>query len=76
MTHLRVVNQQSGEALAEVYNVTDNEIPKVSTSIRINGESRYVRNIVNSYETAQSFADFGMSSDPLAHDAWLIVEVA
>ena len=79
MTHLRIEKQKGcsvvGETLAEVYNVTPNEIPKVGSTIRVNGELLYVRDIVNSYEPAETMAQFGLTLDPKVYDAWLIIEV-
>ena len=79
MTHLRIEKQKGcsavGETLAEVYNVTPNEIPKVGSTIRVNGVLYFVCDIVNSYEPAESLTEFGLTLDPKVYDAWLIVEV-
>lgn len=69
--NLRIVEQVKRTILAEIYDVDIVEIPEKDTSIYVNGEAQYVRQVIKSYEP------FGRrySDDLKISSTWFVVEV-
>ncbi|QPI13881.1 hypothetical protein MYO4S_00125 [Serratia phage 4S] len=66
--NLRIVIQSSYDpkVLAEVYGLDITEMPEVGTTIYVNGEQKYVRQLIKSYEKVP---------DTTVYTTWFIAEV-
>lgn len=63
--NIRIVNQGTATVYAELRHVASVEIPEKSTTIYVNGEDYYVRQVIKSYESK----DGGPAS------TWFVIEV-
>lgn len=69
--NLRIVEQSKRTILAEVYDVDIVEIPEKGTTIYVNGEDQYVRQVIKSYEPYGGC----YSEDLKISTTWFVVEV-